>query len=285
MVINYKGAFTLIELPESHTLSKQLDQQLKGLEICGVIAGHSPHGFAFYSGDPQDYEELLNGKRISSTRALGGMVEISAANMRILFADGVNLRLLEQAAPLPKKHQLLLIFSSGQKLVCTIQMYGGLWVFQEGENNNPYYLVAQKKPTPLTQAFSAEYFSELFSETKATLSAKAFLATEQRIPGLGNGVLQDILFDARIHPKTKIKDLSSGETERMYQSVKSVLVEMTRLGGRDTEKDIFGRPGGYHTVLSRITLERPCPVCGGILERKAFLGGNIYYCPICQPMK
>lgn len=275
----------MIELPESHTLSKQLDQQLKGLEICGVIAGHSPHGFAFYSGDPQDYEELLNGKRISSTRALGGMVEISAANMRILFADGVNLRLLEQAAPLPKKHQLLLIFSSGQKLVCTIQMYGGLWVFQEGENNNPYYLVAQKKPTPLTQAFSAEYFSELFSETKATLSAKAFLATEQRIPGLGNGVLQDILFDARIHPKTKIKDLSSGETERMYQSVKSVLVEMTRLGGRDTEKDIFGRPGGYHTVLSRITLERPCPVCGGILERKAFLGGNIYYCPICQPMK
>ena len=117
------------------------------------------------------------------------------------------------------------------------------------------------------------------------MSAKAFLATEQRIPGLGNGVLQDILFDARIHPKTKIKDLSSGETERMYQSVKSVLVEMTRLGGRDTEKDIFGRPGGYHTVLSRITLERPCPVCGGILERKAFLGGNIYYCPICQPMK
>lgn len=275
----------MIELPESHTLAKQLDQQLKGLEICGVIAGHSPHGFAFYSGDPQDYEEYLRGKRISSARALGGMVEIAAANMRILFADGVNIRLLEEAAPLPKKHQLLLIFSSGQKLVCTIQMYGGLWVFQEGENNNPYYLVAQKKPTPLTQAFSAEYFSELFSGTKATLSAKAFLATEQRIPGLGNGVLQDILFDARIHPKTKLKDLTSAETERMYQSVKSVLTEMTHLGGRDTEKDIFGRPGGYHTVLSRITLERPCPVCGGILERKAFLGGNIYYCPACQPMK
>lgn|GEM_PF-2077218 len=30
---------------------------------------------------------------------------------------------------------------------------------------------------------------------------KAFLATEQRIPGLGNGVLQDILWTARIHPK------------------------------------------------------------------------------------
>jgi len=39
-------------------------------------------------------------------------------------------------------------------------------------------------------------------------SIKFLLATEQRIPGLGNGVLQDILFKAKIHPKRKVADLS-----------------------------------------------------------------------------
>jgi formamidopyrimidine-DNA glycosylase len=43
------------------------------------------------------------------------------------------------------------------------------------------------------------------------LSAKAFLATEQRIPGLGNGVLQDILFTAGIHPKRKMAAISEEE--------------------------------------------------------------------------
>ena len=48
-------------------------------------------------------------------------------------------------------------------------------------------------------------------------SAKALLATDQMIPGLGNGVLQDILYLARVHPKTKIAVLSPGEKGRAFR--------------------------------------------------------------------
>ena len=72
------------------------------------------------------------------------------------------------------------------------------------------------------------------------LSAKAFLATEQRIPGLGNGVLQDILWYANIHPKRKISTLSAEQKHKLFRSVKTILAEMTELGGRDTERDLFG---------------------------------------------
>ncbi len=82
------------------------------------------------------------------------------------------------------------------------------------------------------------------------LSLKAFLATEQRIPGLGNGVLQDILYNARLHPKKKLGALSDGEFAALFSSVKNTLAEMTRNGGRDTEKDLFGSTGGYVTKLS-----------------------------------
>jgi formamidopyrimidine-DNA glycosylase len=116
------------------------------------------------------------------------------------------------------------------------------------------------------------------------MSVKAFLATEQRIPGLGNGVLQDILFHARIHPKRKMNTLSLQETHSLYEAVKSTLSEMAAKGGRDTEKDLFGCPGGYQSFLSKNTVGTPCPVCGTIIKKEAYLGGSIYYCEGCQPL-
>ena len=104
--------------------------------------------------------------------------------------------------------------------------------------------------SPLSADF-VPHFRKVFAESPGTLSAKAFLATEQRFPGLGNGVLQDILFAARIHPKRKLRNLTEAERERLLSAVVSVLGEMTAQGGRDTEKDLFGRVGGYATKMSK----------------------------------
>ena len=68
----------------------------------------------------------------------------------------------------------------------------------------------------------------------------------------------------------------------MFGAVRSVLAEMTRQGGRDTELDLFGRPGGYVTVLSKNTVGKPCPACGTAIKKEAYLGGSIYYCERCQ---
>jgi len=73
------------------------------------------------------------------------------------------------------------------------------------------------------------------------------LAAEQRIPGLGNRTLQDILFNARIHPKKKVSTFTEDDKKHIYNSTKSTLKEMLSKGGRDTEKDLFGNPGGYIT--------------------------------------
>jgi formamidopyrimidine-DNA glycosylase len=126
---------------------------------------------------------------------------------------------------------------------------------------------------------------QLIKNAKQTLSAKAFLATEQRIPGLGNGSLQDILFHVGIHPKRKLNSLSSKEKDKLYQSVKQTIRDMVIKGGRDTEKDLFGQCGGYKTTLSNKTYKEPCPQCGSEIIRQAYLGGNVYFCPKCQPIE
>ena len=61
--------------------------------------------------------------------------------------------------------------------------------------------------------FNREYFKSLMDDAKASVSAKAFLATKKRIPGLGNGVMQDILFNAKINPRRKTGSLTEEEQE------------------------------------------------------------------------
>ena len=273
----------MLEIPESQTLAKQMTQALKGRRVARVIAGAAPHAFCWYSGDPILYDDMLRGKTAGGTSAYGGMVELQLEDMRLLLNDGACPRFWESAGAAPQKHQLCMLFEDGACLTVTVKMYGGIWVYPEGGNDNPYYLSALKKISPLEDAFDESYFLSLLGEEERQLSAKAFLATGQRVPGLGNGVLQDILFRAGVHPKRKMETLAPEQISAMYHAVKDVLMEMTQKGGRDTERDLYGREGGYHTLLSRKTLSGPCPACGRSIAKAQYMGGAVYFCAGCQP--
>ncbi len=273
----------MIELPESIALASQLNETIRGKRITNVIAAQTPHKFAWYYGDPQKYQELLSGKVIEKANGIGSMVEILAEDTVVLFGDGVGLRYHNESEQRPLKHQLLVEFEDFSALSASVQMYGGLMCFRTGELDNKYYKIAKEKPSPLSDSFDRKYFNGLLSTDELQkLSMKAFLATEQRIPGLGNGVLQDILYIARIHPKRKINTLSGEEKDRLFGSMKETLAEMAFKGGRDTEKDLFGCTGGYRTHLSKNTLDKPCPVCNSVIRKESYMGGSIYYCEGCQ---
>jgi formamidopyrimidine-DNA glycosylase len=273
----------MMELPEAAVIARQITETLAGKRIASAIANASPHKFAWYSGDPEEYNDRLAGKTIGGARPLAGLVEVEAGDM--VLALSTALRYLPLGEKPPKKHQLLLSFDDDTALVATVQMWGCLACFKEGEDAGvPDYLSAIDRPSPLTDAFDRAYFDTLFGPTIGKLSAKAFLATEQRIPGLGNGVLQDILWTARIHPKRKMAELPDAAVDAMYTAVRSVLADMVAQGGRDTERDLFGQPGGYRTILSRNTVGTPCPACGTTIRKEAYLGGAIYVCDVCQPL-
>jgi formamidopyrimidine-DNA glycosylase len=274
----------MLEIPESTTIARQLNETVRGKTIRRVVANASPHKFAFYHGDPVDYDALLTGQVVGDSFGIGAMVEIAAGNRRIVFGDGANLRYYDDSTKAPSKHQLLIELDDRSVLVCSVQMYGSVLAFMDGEHDNKYYLVAKEKPQPLTEAFDRSYFDALYTGGTEKLSSKAFLATEQRIPGLGNGVLQDILFYAGIHPKRKMGTLSEKEFGGMFHAVKNILADMTSLCGRDTEKDLFGHSGGYKTILSRNTVGKPCSVCGAEIQKAAYMGGAVYWCPGCQPL-
>lgn len=276
----------MIELPEAIELSRQLNTTITGKSILNVIAAQSPHKFAWYHGDPNNYHAMLSGKRVGIAAGIGSMLEIKAEDMCLVLGEGVAVRYHGENEKRPQKHQLLIEFDDFTAISASVQMYGSLFCFKDGTFDNKYYLIAKEKPAPLSESFDKDYFYRNIARSENSgVSAKALLATEQRIPGLGNGVVQDILLNAGIHPKTKYKAFSDEEKDKLLDAIKNTLAEMVIQGGRDTEKDLFGCSGGYKTKLSKYTVGKPCQNCGDPIVKEAYLGGSIYFCPTCQKLK
>jgi len=80
----------------------------------------------------------------------------------------------------------------------------------------------------------------------------------------------------------KMGKLSKQPIDSVFRTVKQVLWAMTEHDGRDTERDLFGRPGGYRTILSKQRVSTPCPLCGTVIRKASCLGGSIYICGGCQ---
>ena len=272
----------MLEIPESKTIANQAGNTLISKKIVKVYPATNQHKFAFYSGDSKAYLKLLTGKQITSAKGHGMFVDIQCdEDTSITIGDGTNIRYYSSSDQHPEKHQLLIVFDDGSFIAFTVAMYGGIWAYK-GTFDNKYHQGSLNSISPLDDAFDETYFENIFINTKKDISLKALLATEQRIPGLGNGVLQDILFNACVHPKQKKSTMTDFQKAELFHSLKITLVKMTDMGGRDTEKDLYGQLGGYKTILSKNTLKNPCPNCGNSIVKEAYLGGAVYFCPTCQ---
>lgn len=269
----------MIELPESYTISAQINKHLAGKIISYIELLKTPHSFCFLRGDKEKYADYLEGQTITGAEYHGGMIQINTEDSTILLFDGAYPKYYDNKKDFPKKHQLAIYFDDETGLFVSVRMYGGIFVFPKNTCENSYYRMAVEKPCPLSEDFTFAYFKDIFLNNKKKLSAKAFLATEQRIPGLGNGVLQDILWDAGIDPRSTVKE---EDLESLYLSVKKMLSKMVEQGGRDTENDLFGAKGGYVTQLSKKSLYQPCIKCGNEIHKVAYMGGTVYFCEHCQ---
>jgi formamidopyrimidine-DNA glycosylase len=62
----------MIELPEAAVIAGQMRQELNGKRIAGAMRGNSPHKFAFYTAEPEEYASILASKTLGPARDNGG---------------------------------------------------------------------------------------------------------------------------------------------------------------------------------------------------------------------
>lgn len=274
----------MIELPEARAIACDLRKEILGKTIIDVGGNYTDHKFTFYEGDPNNYKDMLVGKKVTNIIDRNYYVEIEIENYKLTFRDGANLRYYNKPAKL-KKSKLLITFDDSSYLNVTTSMYCFIGLFDQSTGlDNEYYQLELTGISPLDSNFTLAYFKTLINDETAKLSIKAFLATKQRILGIGNGVVQDIMFNAKLHPKRKINSLNNDDIVTLHKSIVNTLTKMVNEHGRDSEKDIYGNPGDYQTILSAKSYKNGCPICHSEIKKEQYLGGSIYYCPICQKL-
>lgn len=277
----------MIELPEAQTVARQIDADLRGKGIAAAQRGNSPHKFAFYTGSPEEYEATLVGRTICGAEAMGNHIVVAVEPDYVLALGCGGERILyhPDAQTLPKKHQLLLRFADNTYLTVSVQGWGAAQLVPREDLGARTY-VDPGRVSPLGEAFTWEHYDGLFQdlEPKDSRSIKFFCISKPGIWGLGNGYLQDILYQAHVHPRRKAADLTPDERRALFDATVDVLRRATDLGGRDTERDLHNRPGGYRPALDRRMVGEPCPGCGTPIAKIQFQGGSCYFCPDCQPL-
>jgi formamidopyrimidine-DNA glycosylase len=276
----------MIELPEAVTIARQMTGELKGRRIASAVRGNAPHKFAFYSGSAMEYARVLKGKKMGEATDHGSLIvaKVSPGYILVLGGGGERITLHEAGGKLPKKHHLLLRFEDGAFLTVTVQGWGSAQLLKRSEFPKGA-CCAKEGVSPLSPEFTSAHFKSLLGSLADddSRSVKYFMISEPGVLGVGNGYLQDILFAAGIHPRRRAVDLSARERGALRRATRSVLREAVKLGGRDSERDLHGRPGRYERILHSKAVGKPCPRCGVTIEKIQYLGGASCFCPSCQP--
>ncbi len=275
----------MFELPEVLNLVKQMNETLVGKTVSVGHLGNSPHKFVWYNRQPAEFEALTQGKIVGTARAQGRWLSIPLQPGYVLLFGECGGRILYHpiGSPLPKKYHLHLAFEDGSFLTAFTQMFGAMELYEAGREQERHY-VKDMRPTPVNEAFTFEYFSALIDSLLSgeKRSVKGLLTQEQLIPGLGNAIAQDILFQARLHPKHSIDDLSKAQRRKLHTAILKTVRDITAKGGRYDEHDLFDHPGRYVRLMDNEAVDKPCPRCGTRVQKIQYLGGACYFCPSCQ---
>ncbi len=97
---------------------------------------------------------------------------------------------------------------------------------------------------------------------------KARLLDQHRVAGLGNLLVDEILWRTGFDPAREAGSLAGDEQERLAEAIRSTVAELTERGGSHT--------GDLH--LARVR-GGSCPLDGELLDRRTIGGRTTYSCP------
>jgi len=126
-----------------------------------------------------------------------------------------------------------------------------------------------------TEAEFAERARAKRSEVRNLLQDQTFVS------GIGNAYADEILWDAKLHPKRRVATLSDEEMSRFYRSLKDVIARGAREGEEGLPPELGTKIRDHMQV--RLRKSKPCPRCGTLIIKTRHGLDDMYLCPRCQP--
>ena len=129
----------------------------------------------------------------------------------------------------------------------------------------------------LSPEFTWERFDSILGKRRHQV--RVFLMDQSALSAIGNAYADEILFAARIHPKTPCSSLAAEQRRALFDAVRSVMawaISEVETAAQPIEVKV------REHVKVRNRKDEPCPVCGTTIRRAGVLGYDSFFCPRCQ---
>jgi len=284
------------ELPEVETVRIGLAALLPGRRIAAV--DHDwPKSFP---NTPTDVEHFLVGARAVAVkrRAKVLLIELDSDYSLVIhlkmtgqlvfrgeqvFGAGHPNHSLMGDLP-DKSTRVTFTFEDGSRLFFNDQRKFG-WVRLLPTVEVPAIDFFQKVgPEPLAEDFTAQDFALCLRRRNGS-GVKAVLLDQTVVAGIGNIYADESLWAAKIHPLTRVAELSDSQLHELYRGLVAVLRLSIEKGGSTDRNyvDAEGKRGSYLTFANVFRREgQPCPRCGTTIAKIRVAGRGTHICPHCQ---
>lgn len=307
------------ELPEVETVRRGLHELIIGRAVRSVREFESPKSFPNAAGD---IKEFLIGARVTDVRRRAKVLLIDLSSEYTLV---VHLKMTGQlvfvgstagaagsmgAAPpratrspqperfgaghpndsligeLPDRSTRVDIeFTDSSHLYFNDQRkFGWMKLFPTIEVPNIDFM-QKVGPEPLEDKFTAKEFTERIRRRNGT-TIKAAILDQTVLAGVGNIYADESLWGAKLHPATRVRDVSDAQLVELLKEIKYVMNLAIEKGG-STDKNYVNAEGkrGSYIDFARVFRQegKACPRHPDVLIEKIRVAGRgTHVCPVCQ---
>ncbi len=184
-----------------------------------------------------------------------------------------------------KSTRVAITFSDNSKLFFNDQRkFGWVKLIPTAEVPNIDFM-KKVGPEPLSQKTTAEDFLQRVRRRAGT-TIKAAILDQSVIAGVGNIYADETLWAAKIHPATRVKNLSDAQLKKLFEQIRSILTLAIEKGGSTDRNyvDAEGKKGSYLSFAKVFRREGlPCERCGTTIIKTKVAGRGTHICPHCQP--
>jgi formamidopyrimidine-DNA glycosylase len=272
------------ELPDLVHVEEELRRALVGKRVRAARTG-DPLVLRVMVREP--FPDVLAGRLLEDVARRGHFLRFALEGGLVLVVNAMlvgKYRLLAAGAAAPRAKKdpvslgLALVFDDGTELqYLDDRRMGKVYVAAAADEDTiPVYGKLGLDPT--SPAFTREAFGKLIAKRRDQV--RMFLMDKSAIASIGNAYADEILFAAKLHPKTFCKKLLPGEVDALYAAIPRVLGDAVAEVRRRAEP-IDVKVRDFLAVRGRDG--QPCPACGTKIRAVRVGDGDACFCPRCQP--
>ncbi|MCY2687393.1 Fpg/Nei family DNA glycosylase [Salinimicrobium sp. TH3] len=255
------------ELPEISLFKDYLNATSLNKKITAIEFLHT----GSLQSPKEEFIKAFKGKKFKNGIRLGKYLLIETTGDKALvmhFGMTGKIEYYKNQDP-PKYSRVVFSFEDNDHLAYLSQRKLGKLFIAEGLEDFRESQELGKDALELTE----KEFLELLEDK--TGSIKGVLTDQHVLAGIGNLYSDEMLYQSKIHPKTKTNAISEKDKKQLFKQMKKVLEKAIEKEG--VREDF---PNSY--LIKHRKGGKDCPACKGKIKQIKVSGRSTYFCPSCQ---